>query len=684
MNWFSRLIWRAALPKPRPDAFGQFMLWLSGAPIDSRPIKTRRDQLSAYAGWAYSAASIIAQDVRANPWTIWRRIGDRAQWERLPDNDISPILMRPNGMQTWGDFVEISQLHLDLSGETFWHVISDGGPANQMLGLEIVYPHWVDDPIQGDLGEIIGWPVTVPGRTRVILPASEVVQIKYPHPLDPLRGASPVEAYAVAHDMDIYARAYGSSLLKNRAVPELAISSDHDLTIEQADAIREAWLDRYRDPRNGPAVIGRGAKVQQLGLGIKDLAFLEMTNASRDLILSIYRVPASKLGLTTDFNRANAEAADATYKENCILPRLRRIEEVINSLLIPRLYGDRARDLAFEFESPVDADREFELRRANDMFGAGAITVNQYRERLGDDPVDGGDVYFVPAGRRIVDSLEPDIEPMPPREARARSQARRMPQPDALMELGELRFGRAQSRLERRMQDAVRSLFSREQKAVVAAIRKNVDIRAGRPETRDWIDEIIRRFEHEWRSMVADFIVRGYREGWGLLSAEISDSLSFSIFRTEAEQIARRLAGEKVANISQTTMDAIRTIIADAVASGASIDTIVSEISELYDGFRSDRATTIARTEMTAAINGGKEAHADEIQTRLGMRLTKTWVATDDDRTRESHVAANGQTVERNDAFELSGGLLMYPGDPSGPPEEIVNCRCTVVYQEEE
>lgn len=86
------------------------------------------------------------------------------------------------------------------------------------------------------------------------------------------------------------------------------------------------------------------------------------------------------------------------------------------------------------------------------------------------------------------------------------------------------------------------------------------------------------------------------------------------------------------------------------------------------------RATRIARTESTGAFNfGALSALADEGVTR------KTWVATEDSRTRPTHVAADGQTVPLMQPFRVGTAVLQMPGDPSGPANETINCRCTVI-----
>jgi hypothetical protein len=46
---------------------------------------------------------------------------------------------------------------------------------------------------------------------------------------------------------------------------------------------------------------------------------------------------------------------------------------------------------------------------------------------------------------------------------------------------------------------------------------------------------------------------------------------------------------------------------------------------------------------------------------------------------RDTHSDMEGQTVSFGEPFETGGGVhLLYPGDPNGPPEEIINCRCYV------
>lgn len=86
------------------------------------------------------------------------------------------------------------------------------------------------------------------------------------------------------------------------------------------------------------------------------------------------------------------------------------------------------------------------------------------------------------------------------------------------------------------------------------------------------------------------------------------------------------------------------------------------------------RSVLITRTEQTSAWNyGAFQALADE-----GVEF-KRWLATKDDRTRDTHLEADGQVAPIGTPFTVGGYSLMFPGDPAAPPEEICNCRCTQV-----
>lgn len=110
------------------------------------------------------------------------------------------------------------------------------------------------------------------------------------------------------------------------------------------------------------------------------------------------------------------------------------------------------------------------------------------------------------------------------------------------------------------------------------------------------------------------------------------------------------------------------------ILQGESMDKIAKRIMNVQE-MNKTQAIRSARTIVTGAENKGRQdsyarAEAD------GIILQKEWISTNDGRTRHSHAMLDGAIVDQDKKFDNG---LMFPGDPSGRPEEVYNCRCTLV-----
>ncbi len=111
---------------------------------------------------------------------------------------------------------------------------------------------------------------------------------------------------------------------------------------------------------------------------------------------------------------------------------------------------------------------------------------------------------------------------------------------------------------------------------------------------------------------------------------------------------------------------------------------ISKEVKQTVRNFTTFRAARIARTETHSAASFASQEYNKKISTQLGENLYKRWVSVSDARTRDSHARANGQVRQIDDDFQINGALMKYPGDPRGGAKNVVNCRCVVVYVDEE
>ena len=145
-------------------------------------------------------------------------------------------------------------------------------------------------------------------------------------------------------------------------------------------------------------------------------------------------------------------------------------------------------------------------------------------------------------------------------------------------------------------------------------------------------------------------------------------------WKPSREQLAIiRKRGKKIVEIEETTRKKITAVLAKGVAEQDNLTGLQERVRAAFNATNA-RAITIARTEVGGAMN---EARNDQY-VREGVEYHE-WVDSGDDHVRDSHKAVNSEVVKIGTPF--SNGLL-YPNDPAGPAEEVINCRCRTVAAE--
>lgn len=137
--------------------------------------------------------------------------------------------------------------------------------------------------------------------------------------------------------------------------------------------------------------------------------------------------------------------------------------------------------------------------------------------------------------------------------------------------------------------------------------------------------------------------------------------------------------------------DEVYHLVFAEIAEGTNAGENVEQIAERVDHTLSytdserwpNRARVIAQTETTRAYGAGTLAAGMEQARVTGRRLMKRWDTEHDARVRQSHREVDGETLELWYPFYVDGIPLMFPGDPVGPPESVINCRCDLVILNE-
>jgi hypothetical protein len=136
--------------------------------------------------------------------------------------------------------------------------------------------------------------------------------------------------------------------------------------------------------------------------------------------------------------------------------------------------------------------------------------------------------------------------------------------------------------------------------------------------------------------------------------------------------------------------DEVYDLVAGQVAQGVNLGESIPKIRDRIDNVLStteserwpNRATVIARTETIGALNAGRWDAFRLVAEDEEEELEMFWLATDDTRTRKTHEHAEGQRVPVGSTFTVGGAELRFPGDPLGPPQEVIQCRCVPLLVE--
>lgn len=142
----------------------------------------------------------------------------------------------------------------------------------------------------------------------------------------------------------------------------------------------------------------------------------------------------------------------------------------------------------------------------------------------------------------------------------------------------------------------------------------------------------------------------------------------------------------RLVRVPEEVFDLVAGQVSTGVNLGESIPQLAARVDSVLSTTESERwpnrATVIARTETIGALNAGRADAFTVVAEDAEEPLEMFWLATEDHRTRPTHVAAEGQRVPVGSLFSVGGFDLRFPGDPSGPPQEVIQCRCTMLLVE--
>jgi len=241
--------------------------------------------------------------------------------------------------------------------------------------------------------------------------------------------------------------------------------------------------------------------------------------------------------------------------------------------------------------------------------------------------------------------------------------------------------------IESRWERAMRRLFARQQEATLSRLtgkrgRQAFEQRADAPNLPGLPSQVASAaFDVDfWTGETIAVVEDLYEQaaGAGLDRLAMLFETAFDVSQPWVREFLEGRANQLAGQVTQTTYDAITSALADGVDAGESIDDLADRVRHVFSVANDVRATTIARTEVISAYNGAATMGAAQLP--ADVVAGQEWIATRDSRTRDTHASADGQVVMVGQPFLVGGNQGAYPGDPSLPSDESINCRCTVAF----
>lgn len=687
MNIFTSLFDRFGGKKAMGDAYPGTWVALNGGGDNV----TTANLLEANREWAYIAVDRIASSMAGIRFKVMRYVRNGDDREVF-DGPLMKFLESPAQNFTGKDFIYLNTAYKELAGNAFWEKLPAGKYA-PLIPTRIA-------PVMAD-GQLIAFRYSDGSKQRIIL-AKNVLHDRYPDPAKPWWGVGKLQKIARWVDTSAYVTEFLTRFFTNGATFGGFIE-----TAEETEARIKLIKVGLQNDHVGIAnshkigVLPKGSKFSKVTSSMAEMELGATDDRYRDKILAGFGVPKTLVGLTTEVNRASAEASEYIYAKYTIKPKADDFIEFLNNSVAPALDSSGLFYYAYEEFVPVNMEvalKEKEIALAKQPY----MTVNEARAKDGLPPVEGGDVIRNAAGNELgtpapapapAPAADPEEEAEPtkaaPPRARAGLKRERLIEsivnkavavvssqhedPDAVSHKAFV--GRVDA-YEQRTADKVKE-FNNQQERELTLNLNRITKSVKKADLFDMDREVTVMVDMISPLLKGLFLEQAVQE---YLDQRFPGEIDQSHARiaTVIDQAARRLAK----SYNRTTADLLLKTLNEGIGKGEALAELSARVRGVYDFSDAVRAKAVAHTETFYIANeGNREAYRQS-----GVVESMRWYTGEDEKVCEFCGPMNGVEVGVSDVFfpkgeEMvgsEGGKLMLDYRAIDVPPLHTNCRCFI------
>jgi HK97 family phage portal protein len=318
------------------------------------------------------------------------------------------LQIAPNDETSAFSFFETLVTHLNLRGNAYAEIQRNA--AGDPVALWNLDPRKTE-PVRLGVNGTLAYKCSdgmMPGQTRIIAKEDMLHVVLFSW--DGIVGQSPIAILRQTLGLAISQQKFSARILKNNAVPSLALVSQNKIKPEDKSKMRSDWEELQTGGSQGRvAVLDQGMTVERLGLSAEDSELLASRSFSRSEIAAAFRVPANMVGDLTRLSNGNHEQISLSFVTDSCSPLLKRIEIEFRRKLLPPSPIGKPNTSFIQFDVRERLKSDFVSTMQGYATGKqwGFYSTNDVRRELGENPIGPvGDVYWTPVNMQNSEFLD--------------------------------------------------------------------------------------------------------------------------------------------------------------------------------------------------------------------------------------------------------------------------------------
>jgi len=364
---------------------------------------SRKTSIESNNGWVYGVTNLVANNIAFQKLKLYVKTNKNqagvknfetkvlnilekkslnlisdATVEQIIDYPAQTLIRNCNNYTDGFNLIYMTQLWMDLVGDAYWYIVKDTNNTPIEIHLlnalnMLVVPNSSSSSIQGYLFQ---------GKNgNIAFSTDEIVKFSNSGITSKWYGTSPLMAQSgIVGGLKI-AEGLEYSLLKNSGIPPLILKYKGNLTKPEIRTLELEWKRATTGNKNGNIkVMDSNFETENIAQELDKLLLKEYKIMNLKSICLAYGVPYSLID-TADQKKAGLDQILEMLSLNCVIPRLTRIEQVLNQQYLPMF--DTTGDLRFHYDDPSPYSQKQEADILTSYVSGGILSVDEARGILG-------------------------------------------------------------------------------------------------------------------------------------------------------------------------------------------------------------------------------------------------------------------------------------------------------------